>query len=91
VSGSELQAVWLSTHRPAKEGKNWHRVGERWEYTTNPPVPLPDKANFSMPVASNWRTAPAKPERLLAPIVVKPVAPLSRRSQKIDLTSRRGC
>jgi hypothetical protein len=74
-----VQAIWLSNHRPAKEGKSWQAIGEHWEYTADP-VPDVPIVPIALPSGMSWRTSPANAERRLTPIVVKPVPPLASRA-----------
>ena len=76
LKGREIQSIWLNTYRPSKEGKSWRCLGERWEYTTSPKSPVQTRQPFSSPTTTPWRTSQATPERLLPPIVVKPLMPL---------------
>ena len=71
----EAQLCWLDKHRPARDGKSWHYVDERWEYAAEAPS-VGSTAPISIPGA-NWRTS-TTPERLLKRIVVKPLQPVSR-------------
>jgi hypothetical protein len=74
----DAQLRWLDKHRPARDGKSWHYVDERWEYAAEAPS-VGRTAPISIPGA-NWRTS-LTPERLLKPIVVKPLQPVAKTSK----------
>ena len=76
LSGESAQATWLERHRPARAGKCWRCVDERWEYAPAPVqvVALPPRNALSAP---NWRTAPVNTGNRPVRIVVKPLPPLT--------------
>jgi hypothetical protein len=77
LEGTTTQAAWLERHRPARDGKRWHCVGDGWEYSATPVPHVPSIGPISIPAGSNWRTSQAASERLLPPIIVKPLPPLA--------------
>jgi hypothetical protein len=77
LEGTAIQAAWLERHRPAKEGKSWQCIGDGWEYSATPVPHVTSIGPISIPAGSNWRTSQAASERLLPPIIVKPLPPLA--------------
>ena len=72
-----VQGIWLEQHRPAKDGKTWHEIGEHWEYSSKPSH-VPALEPISLPPGLNWRTSPTASERMHQPIVVRPLRPLAK-------------